>query len=75
MTPRGGDPTTGEAHAALDVSGPHQSAGLWSPLDEATLQLELAGVLDATLTRTPGGSWVGSAGELTLRPHPCEIPE
>ena len=75
LTPRGGDPETGEGHVALDVSGPHRPAGVWSPLDEGTLHLELAGVLDATLTRTPGGTWVGSAGELTLRPRPCEIPE
>ena len=75
LTPRGGDPETGEGHVVLDVSGPHRPAGVWRPLGEGTLGLELTGVLDATLTRTAGGAWAGPAGEPTLRPRPCEIPE
>ena len=86
LTPRGGDPHTGDGHAVLDVTGVHSRVGTWHPLDEETVQLELelrstgsgsapGGALQATLERAPGGGWRGPARSLESGPTGAMAPD
>jgi hypothetical protein len=87
-TPRGGGAAGGASHPVHDLAGgPSSRMGDWHPLGRERIRLELAGdgpvPLRGEIQRIGGGTWTGWVGgdrapghaSLSLRPHPCELPE